>query len=99
MWFFFKCESVKCNSIKYECLSCDKNYINKVDEELKKRFRNTSTFSNNDINKYILLLTKSVYPYKYMDDWQKFNETTLPKKEGLYNNVNIEDITDADYIH
>ena len=30
--FFLKYESVKCNSIKYKCLSCNKNYINKVDE-------------------------------------------------------------------
>ena len=33
-------------------------------------------FSNNDINKFILLLGKSVYPYEYMNDWERFNETT-----------------------
>ena len=31
-----------------------------------------------------------------MDDWEKFNETTLPKKY-LYSHLNMEDITDADY--
>ena len=34
-----------------------------------------------------------------MDDWKKFNEITLLEKEELYSNLNIQDITDADYIH
>ena len=34
-----------------------------------------------------------------MDDWEKFNETTLPEKEWLYSKLNMEDITDADYMH
>ena len=33
-----------------------------------------------------------------MDDWEKFNETTLPEKEELYSTLNI-DIRDADYMH
>ena len=46
----------------------------------KENSKNTFKFSNNDINKFILLLRKSVYPYKYIDDWKKFNKTTLPEK-------------------
>ena len=34
-----------------------------------------------------------------MDDWEKFNETKLPEKEEFYNNLNMEDITDANYMH
>ena len=34
-----------------------------------------------------------------MDDWKKFNETTLPEKEELYSNLNINEITDVDYRH
>ena len=34
-----------------------------------------------------------------MDDWEKFNETTLPEKEEFYNNLNMEEITDVDYMH
>ena len=30
-----------------------------------------------------------------MDDWEKFNETTLPEKEEFYSNLNMEDITAA----
>ena len=57
-------ESVKDNLIKYKCLSCNKDYSNKIDEELKKkRFKNTFNFCNNDISKSILLLRKSIYRY------------------------------------
>ena len=34
-----------------------------------------------------------------MDDWEKFNETSLPEKEDFYSHLNMEDITDADYVH
>ena len=44
----------------------------------KMKLKNTFKFCNSDINKTILLLRKGVYPYEYMDDWKKFNETTLP---------------------
>ena len=80
-------------------MSCNNDYSNKLDEELKKRFKNTFKFTDSDINKVILLLRKDVYPYEYMDDWEKFNETTLPEKEEFYSNLNMEDITDADYTH
>ena len=62
------------------------------------RFKNTIKFSNNDTNKFILLLRKAVSPYQYMDDCEKINETTLPGKEEFYSNLNMEDIADADYI-
>ena len=45
------------------------------------------------------MLRKGLYPYEYMNDWEKFNETTLPKKEEFYINLNLEDITDTDYMH
>ena len=32
-----------------------------------------------------------------MDDWEKFNETSLPGKEDCYSNLTTEDITNADY--
>ena len=34
-----------------------------------------------------------------MDEWGKFNETSLPEKEEFYSNLNMEDIADADYMH
>ena len=40
-----------------------------------------------------------VYPYEYIDDWEKFSETSLPDKEDFYSQLYMEDITDADYSH
>ena len=33
-----------------------------------------------------------------MDDWEKFQETTLLEKKDFYSSLNLEDITDADYM-
>ncbi|PKK41466.1 hypothetical protein RhiirC2_804833, partial [Rhizophagus irregularis] len=35
-----------------------------------------------------IYLKKSVYPYKYMDDWKKFKKTSLPPKEAFYSKLN-----------
>ena len=53
--YFLEYKIVKNNLIKYEFLSYNKDYSNKIDEELKKQFRNSFKFSNNDITKFILL--------------------------------------------
>ena len=38
---FLEYESVEDSLIKCKCLPCNKDYSNKIDEELKKRFKNT----------------------------------------------------------
>ena len=45
------------------------------------------------------MLRKGFYPYEYMDDYEKSNETSLPKKEDFLIHLNIEDIADAAYTH
>ena len=85
--------------MKYKLLSCNKEYSQRLNEELKKKFKNTFKFPNNDIDKITLLLRKSVYPYEYIDDWKKFNEAALLKKENFYSNLIMEVITEVDYKH
>ena len=34
-----------------------------------------------------------------MDNWERFNETSLPSKESFYSNLNMENIDDIDYRH
>ena len=41
------------------------------------------TISNHEINKFILLLRKSFYLYQYIENWEKFNETSLLEKEDF----------------
>ena len=45
---------------------------------------------------FCLMLRKVVYPYEYMDSLEWFDETSLPKKEDFYSNLNMEDITNTD---
>ena len=45
------------------------------------------------------MLRKGVYPYEYMDDWEKLNEKLLSEKEDFYSHLSMEDITDTDYMH
>ena len=32
-----------------------------------------------------------------MDNWERFNETSVPNKESFYSNLNMENIDDIDY--
>ena len=45
----------------------------------------------------MLLEEKGVYPYEYMDNLEKFNETSFPSKKAFYSELNLENITDKDY--
>ena len=80
----------------------------RFNNDLIKKFKNTYSFCNIDttgsgsserINKFVLLLRKGVYPYEYMDTWEKFSEISLPSKEDFYSNLNMEDISDIGYKH
>ena len=45
--------------------------------------------SKTDLN---LLTDKGVYPYDYMNSWDKFDEIKLPKKEDFYSQLYEENI-------
>ena len=66
-------------------------YKKKIKEELKI----TSTLSNGSD----LLYKKGIYPYEYMDSFEKFSETSLPKKEDFYSKLNDDHITEYEYAH
>ena len=63
--------------------SCKKNYEKDFNKELIERFANIYEFCNGNFNELILLLRKGVCPYEYMDNWERFNETSLPHKESF----------------
>ena len=50
-------------------------------------------------NKRRLLLKKGIYPYEYMDSFQKFGEARLPEKEKFYSSLSGKGITDEEYAH
>ena len=61
----------------------------------KEALKITSTISNGSD----LLYKKGIYPYEYMDSWDKFKETKLPPKESFYSKLNDEHITEDEYAH
>ena len=90
---------IKNERLLLKCFNCNTYYKKKFNKDLIKKFKNTYSFFNNDLNKFVLLLRKGVYPYECMDSWKKFNETSLPSKEDFYSNLNMENIDDIYYRH
>ena len=83
----------------FRYFECKKNYKQDFNKELVKRFVNIYAFCNGDINKFILLLKKGVYPYEYMDNCKRFDETSFPDEKDFYSSLNMEGITDVDHRH
>ena len=48
-------------------------------------------------NKRRLLLKKGIYPYEYMEVFERFEETKLPEKEKFYSSLSGKGITDEEY--
>ena len=80
------------DSFQFMSSSLDKLVSNLPKESLKytsKRFKG---------KKLDLMAQKGVYPYDYMDSFDKFDEK-LPTKEDFYSILNDEHISDKDYEH
>ena len=48
---------------------------------------------------YGLLTRKGVYPYEYINSWDRFEETQLPLISAFYSNLNMSSISEEDYQH
>ena len=95
----------KCNFIElknkrlyYKCKECNDESFKSING-LHKKFPKMYQFCNGYINKFILLLRKGVYPYEYIDSWERFNETSLLDKEAFNSELNLEDCIDEHYAH
>ena len=97
--FYLDYMNTKNEKLILRSFSCKMNNEKDFNKDLIKRFANTYNFCNGDLNKFILLLRKSVYPYEYMDNWERFNETSLPNKKSFYSTLNMENINNIDYRH
>ena len=70
------------------------NLVNNLPDEA---FKYSSKAFKNE--KFKLMKKKGVYPYDYMDSFNKFNITKLPTKEQFYSILNNEHRTDEYYKH
>ena len=81
------------DSFQFMSSSLDKLVSNLPRESLKytsKEFQD---------KKLELMSQKGVYPYDYVDSFEKFNESQLPIKKDFYSILNNQHITDEDYHH
>ena len=69
------------------CFECKSNYDKDFNEDLIKRFANIYEFCNKDINKFVSLLRKVVYPYECINSWERFDEVSLSDKEAFHSNL------------
>ena len=96
-----KYTNVKNNLTEYKYLCCNKNY-QKRSMKFEGKDLLTHTIFLIMISKSFFCRCKSGLPvwiYGWLRNWEKIDEKTLPEKEDLYNRLNIEFITDADYTH
>ena len=52
---------IKNEKLLLRCFNCNSYYKKKFNKDLIKKFKNTCSFCNNDLNKFILLLRKGVF--------------------------------------
>jgi DNA polymerase type B, organellar and viral/Recombination endonuclease VII len=60
-------------------------------------FQETSKFYSTD--QLSLITRKGVFPYDYVDSWQKLEETCLPPKISFNNKLTMSEVSDEDYSH
>ena len=56
-------------------------------------------FEGYNESQYNLLIWKEIYPYEYMNDWNKFEETNLPPRKAFYSKLNMSGVSSEDYEH
>ena len=62
--------------------------------------KDTKTYQQSNLNAQNLeLLRKGIYPYEYIDSFERFSETQLPSIDKFYSNLSDENITQKDYEH
>ena len=79
-----------------------KNKGIKENKPAKDTFPNTYAYFKKkwkhiDDEGFEMLTRKGVYPYDYMDSWERMKETKLPSKEDYFNKLSGKGISDEDF--
>ena len=80
------------DSFKFTLAGLDGLVKNLSLEDLKE----TNRFFGEKID---LVSRKGVYPYEYMDDFEKFKKQSLPKKTSFFSRLKQEKISEEDFLH
>ena len=85
------------DSFQFISSSLDKLVSNLPKDDL---IYTSKVFKGKRLNLMLNLLSqKGVYPYDFMDSFEKFNQTELPTKDQFYSILNDQHITDDEYDH
>ena len=79
------------DSFQFMSSSLDKLVSNLPDKAFK---YTNDIFKNEQFN---LMKQKGIYPYDYIDSFEKFNNEQLPSKDDFYSILNNEQISDDQY--
>ena len=79
------------DSFQFMSSSLDKLVSNLPKDDL---IYTSNVFKGKRLN---LMSQKGVYPYDFMDSFEKFNQTELPTKDQFYSILNDQHITDDEY--
>ncbi|KYN05857.1 hypothetical protein ALC62_03210 [Cyphomyrmex costatus] len=84
------------DSYKFLSSSLDKlaSYLDK--DKLKIVRSEFSSLSDEDFN---LLTRKGVFPYEYVDCFEKLNESCLPPRESFHSSLTGDTVSESDYAH
>ena len=80
--------------LDYKSKECKKSYTKLTNESIKDSLT-LYKFCNGGLNKFFLPLRKGIYPYEYIDSWERFDENAIPPKEVFYSELSLEGIADA----
>ena len=81
------------DSFQFMSSSLDKLVSNLAKDDL---IYTSKVFKGKRLN---LMSQNGVYPYDFMDSFEKFNQTELPDKDQFYSILNNQHITDDEYDH
>ena len=73
--------------------------LDSITKNLVSRGKKLFCFEDYSELQYDLLTRKGVYPYEYVNSWDRFNETQLPLIDAFYSNLNMSSISEDDYQH
>ena len=73
--------------------------LDSLTKNLDSRGKKLFGFEDYSELQYDLLNRKGVYPYEYVNFWDRFNETQLPPIDAFYSNLNMSLISEDDYQH
>ena len=92
MSFTFGKQLVFINSMQFMSSSLDK-LVSNLEEDKFLQMR--KEWQGDEVS---ILTKKSVYPYEYMNSWEKFDEARLPGRSAFYSSLNEEGVNEENYL-